>query len=607
LDEYLEGGLRPAELVIIGARPSMGKAQPLDAKVLTDDGWSLMGDLKIGDSLVSIDGAPSVVTGIFPQGEKQVFLVTFTDGRTAECCDEHLWRVYHRKWLEPKILSTKEIKRLMQNPTIHRRMWIETLTGDFGDKSSMPVNPWLLGALLGDGNFTNGTIRFSNTSDQMLGMVRESLPNGVHLVYAGGCDWRITRTSSTEKNPLTNAMLSLGLMGARSETKFVPEIYMKADKNTRLSVLRGLMDTDGWVEKCGAVLFSSSSQQLAKDVQELARSLGYWCSIKEKNTGYKKNGEYHPCQTAYVLSISGDETHDLFLFDKKKSRCINKSRPKRVVFLKIEESRKSLCQCISVSHKSHLYITDNYVVTHNTAIAMTIGLEMANEFSIGFLSMEMSHNEVRDRMTAMLGNVSLSSVKRPNKGQGLQWDRVVEGTNKAQKLNFYVSDQGGLNINQVRSKARNLKRMKGLNVLIIDYIGLMAGLDQKQNRNTQLEEVSRGLKNLAKELDISIVCLAQLNRKSEERPEQMPMMSDLRDCGAIEQDADVIVFIKRPIMANPELGGAWQDYAKLSIAKNRQGRCGYLNLSYTGEQTRFSEWHGEAPRKEAVQQKRGMN
>jgi replicative DNA helicase len=139
--------------------------------------------------------------------------------------------------------------------------------------------------------------------------------------------------------------------------------------------------------------------------------------------------------------------------------------------------------------------------------------------------------------------------------------------------------------------------MAGLDVLVVDYIGLMSGMDAKANRNTQLEEISRGLKSLAKELQICVMCLAQLNRKSEERPDQMPMMSDLRDSGAIEQDADVILFIKRPIMANPELGDEWKYYAKLSVAKNRQGRCGYLSLSYTGEQTKFGMWSGEPPRK----------
>jgi replicative DNA helicase len=230
-----------------------------------------------------------------------------------------------------------------------------------------------------------------------------------------------------------------------------------------------------------------------------------------------------------------------------------------------------------------------------TALGLSIGVNMADHYTVGMLSMEMSHMEVNDRLTAMLGVVSLSSVKRPAHGQGLAWDRVVEGVERARTLNLHVSDQGGLNINQVRTKARALKRLHGLNVLVVDYISLMQGLDAKANRNTQLEEVSRGLKALAKELQICVLCLAQLSRKAEERPDQMPMMSDLRDSGAIEQDADVIVFIKRPIKANPDLGPEWENYAKLSVAKNRQGRCGYLSLHYEGAQTRFSNWSGHVP------------
>lgn len=234
-----------------------------------------------------------------------------------------------------------------------------------------------------------------------------------------------------------------------------------------------------------------------------------------------------------------------------------------------------------------------------TALGMTIGVHMAAQYSVGLLSMEMSHSEVNDRLTAMLGRVSLSSVKRPTKGDGLAWDRVMEGVDKAKEIHFHVCDQGGLTINQVRAKARNLKRVHGLDVLVVDYIGLMTGLDARANRNTQLEEISRGLKNLAKELSIAVLCLAQLNRKSEERPDQMPMMSDLRDSGAIEQDADVILFIKRPIMSNPDLGDDWQSYAKLRIAKNRQGRCGDLSLSYIGNQTQFGCWSGPPPSKQS--------
>jgi replicative DNA helicase len=240
-----------------------------------------------------------------------------------------------------------------------------------------------------------------------------------------------------------------------------------------------------------------------------------------------------------------------------------------------------------------------------TALAMTIGLGMAQDYSVAMLSMEMPHLELRDRMTAMLGRVSLSSIKRPSGRDKLDWSRVVEGIERAKKLNFYVTDQGGLNINQVRSKARNVKRLHGLNVLLVDYIGLMAGTDARQPRAYQLEEISRGLKTLAKELQIAVVCLAQVNRKVEERADATPNLSDLRDSGAIEQDADVVMFVHRPIQARPDLGEEFKHYAKLSVAKNRNGRCGVMSLYYQGDQTRFDAWAGEAPSGRSVKTQRG--
>lgn len=230
-----------------------------------------------------------------------------------------------------------------------------------------------------------------------------------------------------------------------------------------------------------------------------------------------------------------------------------------------------------------------------TALAMTIGLNMAADYSVAMLSMEMPHVELRDRMTAMLGRVSLSAVKRPLRGNGLDWSRVLDGVEKAKPLNFYVTDQGGLTINQVRSKARNIKRLHGLNVLLVDYIGLMSGMDARQPRAYQLEEISRGLKTLAKELEMAVICLAQVNRKVEERADATPSLSDLRDSGAIEQDADVVMFVHRPIQAKPDLGEEFKHYAKLSVAKNRNGRCGVMSLYYQGDQTRFDAWGGEPP------------
>lgn len=238
-----------------------------------------------------------------------------------------------------------------------------------------------------------------------------------------------------------------------------------------------------------------------------------------------------------------------------------------------------------------------------TALGMTIGLHIAQQHSVAMLSMEMTQEDVRDRMVAMMGNVSLSHCKRPD--TGLEWNRVTETVERSRNIRFAVSDQSGLNINQVRSKARNIKRNQGLDVLVVDYIGLMTGLDQKQNRAYQLEEVSRGLKNLAKELGIAVLCLAQLNRGIEGRgADAVPQLSDLRDSGAIEQDADIVMFVHRPIQANQELGEEWKYFAKLSIAKNRNGQCGLINLNYQGNKTTFYGWTGQIPQK-SNQSKRG--
>lgn len=233
-----------------------------------------------------------------------------------------------------------------------------------------------------------------------------------------------------------------------------------------------------------------------------------------------------------------------------------------------------------------------------TALALSIGATMSAAYAVGVLSMEMPRTEVNDRLVALLGRIGLSYVKRPgNDRNSPLWDSMVSGIERAKGLNLYVSDQPGLTINQVRLKARNLKRLHGLNVLIVDYIGLMTGSDPKLSRAYQLEEISRGMKNLAKELQICVVCLAQLNRKVEERADALPTLSDLRDSGAIEQDADVVIFLHRPIQAKPDLGEAWRHFSRVSIAKNRNGPCGVLRLHYLGEQTRFSNWFGPDPSK----------
>lgn len=233
-----------------------------------------------------------------------------------------------------------------------------------------------------------------------------------------------------------------------------------------------------------------------------------------------------------------------------------------------------------------------------SALALTVGnhIAMRQKLPVGVFSMEMPKVQTWNRLTAITASVHLSSLKRPERLRDDDWTRISDAAELIRRCPLVVSDQSGLTINQVRSKARALKKRFGrLGLLVVDYLGLMNGTDPKVSRAYQLEEATKGLKELAKELVCPVMVLVQLNRKVEERTDQMPMLSDIRDAGSVEQDADIVLFIHRPIKANPSLGSDWQDYAKCLLAKSRDGETGLIHLAYYGKYTHFANWPAEQP------------
>lgn len=199
-----------------------------------------------------------------------------------------------------------------------------------------------------------------------------------------------------------------------------------------------------------------------------------------------------------------------------------------------------------------------------------------------FLSMEMTEQELFDRLIASSGRVNLSDVIE-GKMDGLSGDRIMAGFSKLQNVSMWIDDQSALTLFDVASKARSVKRKHGLDLLVIDYLQLMSG--EGASRNQEIETISRGLKALAKELAIPVICLSQLSRKCEERTNKRPMPSDLRESGAIEQDADLIIFVYRDEIYDP--ASADRGTAEVIIAKNRQGSTGAVRMAYIGEYTRF--------------------
>ena len=357
-----------------------GKAQPLDTKIITPDGYKLMGDIQIGDRIIGGDGKPHVVTGVFPQGVKDIYELTFADGRKTRCCAEHLWNVSTRtRRNHGRGYKTMELREMLKSHPIKGKKGFEYRVPlcspvEYDGRNKLPIDPYLLGALIGDGcitltlNAANGQrpIYFSNTEQDVIERVDSCLRErgawlcksaGANCQYdVRGCKW------------LKEAIVELGL-NKGSLDKFIPEMYLTASRMDRERLLCGLMDTDGHVAEHGSCSYATSSQQLALDVMRLARSLGYRANIRSADRAGKDNTEFN----VYISADSG-----IFLSDKhrkRKSASIEaRSKAEDKHSLAITDVRacgQAECQCIMVDSDEHTYLCDDFIVTHNTVGLMS--------------------------------------------------------------------------------------------------------------------------------------------------------------------------------------------------------------------------------------------
>ncbi len=602
------GGLHNSELIILAARPSMGKAQPLDAPVLTPGGFVPMGQLNIGDRLASIDGQPSEVTGVFPQGEREVYRVTFADGRSTECCAEHLWRVDCRHWDGPRVIDTAALTELLNKQRYQNRVWIETFSGEFGQDDDLPIDPWLLGLLLAEGNFGGGTPRFSTAQPDILRQVALTAA-GCEVSAAGNYDYRLRQIGGkhvagiqgVRANPLTAALQELDLHHCKSHQKFVPDSYRNASRESRIRLLAGLLDGDGWVESFGSVRFATSSRQLADDVVYLARSLGGTASWTERQPTYTHLGESRKGRTSFVCNLQHPEALNWFTLDAKRARLAGgRQRQRRLNIVSIEPSRITQTQCISVSHPSRLYVTDDFIVTHNTALAMNIAENVAIEQNLPvlFVSLEMSSIELADRMLCSLARVNGRKL-RDGSVTSDDRDRLVKKANEIAQAPMFIDDSPSRTVSEIAAAARRIKRREeALGLIVIDYLQLIDPDNSRDPRQEQVAKIARRLKGLARELEVPLLCLSQLNRQAEEGKDHRPKLSHLRESGAIEQDADVVMFVHREeYYHRGEDKAQYAGQAEIIIAKQRNGPVGDVPLTWEAEYTRFSnraaDYHSE--------------
>jgi phosphate starvation-inducible protein PhoH len=376
-----------------------GKAQTLDSLILTPSGYVKMGDIKIGDYVIGVDGMSIKVDGVYPQGEKDIYLITFSDNTKTECCGEHLWltqtyteRNYKKRvkddngnrvrtgerGKEGKVRNTLEIMKSLivgdKSPKLNHS--IPIVKPIKFEKKEIKINPYLLGCLLGDGGFTTSNLSFTTNDLEILNEIKKVLPEKHILKEKREQNYNIISVGVKE-NQITKYLREVNLFGLKSDDKFIPHEYLFNDIETRLEILRGLLDTDGSVDKkSGIPLFYSTSEKLIEGVTFIVQSLGGIVTKKTKIGKYKKlNGEIKECKNIHTLHINLPNDVIPFKLKRKIKLLKNRTKYQPIRYIKkIELIGKKEAQCISVNDSSHLYLTNDCIVTHNTLLSVAEAL-----------------------------------------------------------------------------------------------------------------------------------------------------------------------------------------------------------------------------------------
>ncbi len=394
-----------------------GRSQPLDSLLMTPDGWRTMGEIKIGDFVIGSDGKPTEVIGVYPQGMKKVYRLTMTDGSTAEACSEHLWQV---KTLEDKrrdkparVLETQEmLGNFRRNHQFRYELPLLSAPIYFAEQS-VEIEPYALGLLLGDGCLTGKTSpAFCTTDAEPVTSMNVSVAEfNVSLKRKNSLDYVISKIPThtgkgTKKNLLTEALRKLNLSGTYSATKFIPESYLYNSAEIRIALLQGILDSDGGPvtqkNRTCRIQYSTNSERLKNDVVFLVNSLGGTANCRMRSAASRKPGfargrkVFHRSDS-YILDIRLPEQIKPFRLARKAKIYENFSGGRPMRFIKnIEFVGETETQCISVAALDSLYLTDNFILTHNT-------------LSNAFIILDEAQNTTSEQMKMFLTRIGFGS------------------------------------------------------------------------------------------------------------------------------------------------------------------------------------------------------
>ncbi len=551
--DELTNGLHSGQMIVVAARPAMGKALALDTPLPTPSGWTTMGEVQVGDELFDADGRPTrVVAATDVMVDRPCYEVEFSDGTTIVADAEHQWLTETRAARKSKWAADHQYNRTRHQRTFASVVTTEQIAASVrigADERAnhavvnaaplqtaqtvLPIPAYVLGAWLGDGH-SDGA-RLTSETDE-IPMYIEGL--GIRCEGRGNMLYALKAGEGETEEAFTALLDQVGVLGR----KHVPLSYLRASEADRRALLAGLLDTDGTVSRqTGSVQFTTTSRRLAKDVYELIVSLGYRCGVTRKRVP----GRTEASSTAYNLNFS--TVDDVFWLERKailhkEHRPANTTRIGRRFITAVRPVASVPVRCVQVDNDDHLYLAGRSMVpTHNSTLALDFCRAAAihNNLTAAFFSLEMTRAEIVMRLLSAEARIPLNHIRNGKMGTE-EWDRLARHVAKVSAAPMFIDDSPNMTMVEIRAKARRLKQKHDLKLMVIDYLQLMSSGKKVESRQLEVSEFSRQMKLLAKELEIPIIALSQLNRGPEQRADKRPAMSDLRESGCLTADTRLL-------------------------------------------------------------------
>jgi replicative DNA helicase len=563
--DSLTNGLHPGQMIVIAARPAMGKALALDTPLPTPTGWTTMGAVQVGEHLIAADGTPTrVVAATDIMIDRPCYQVTFDDGTTVVADADHQWLTDTRasrrsgrkngqdRWrARATVRTTKEIAATLRCTNLADQRLNHSVENSaplaLPDRE-LPVPPYTLGAWLADGHSGVG---HSGVGHSGVAKITAPDPEIVQRIIQDGFEPRRVGASNTyELSPavdqpdLLTVLRDMGVLG----NKHIPQAYLRGSLTQRRALLAGLLDSGGTVTGSGSVRCALADRALAESLRELVVSLGCRCRMATKRVkGQRVKGRSEESTTVYTVTFTTGD--DVFGLGRKRRmhaerRGPGARRPTRRFITDVREIESVPVRCVQVDSAEHLYLaTAAMVPTHNSTLALDFArsASIKNDLPSVIFSLEMGRNEIAMRLLSAEARVALHHMRSGTMTDD-DWTRLARRMPEVTAAPLYIDDSPNLSMMEIRAKCRRLKQRNDLKLVVIDYLQLMqsGGSRRSESRQQEVSDMSRNLKLLAKELELPVVALSQLNRGPEQRTDKKPMVSDLRESGCLTADTALL-------------------------------------------------------------------